>query len=82
LFYIETPDNEWVFGFCKTIVSQISFFKAMLLWPEIAKKAQAELDSVIGNDRLPTFADRDHLPYVNALALETLRWHSVAPMGQ
>ncbi|THU82960.1 cytochrome P450 [Dendrothele bispora CBS 962.96] len=64
-----------------TVSAIISFFKAMLLWPEVAQKAQAEIDSVIGNDRLPTFADRDQLPYVNAIALEALRWHTVAPTG-
>jgi len=65
----------------QTVSALISFFKAMLLWPEVAKKAQVEIDSVIGTDRLPTFADREHLPYVNAIALETLRWHTVAPTG-
>ncbi|THU84110.1 cytochrome P450 [Dendrothele bispora CBS 962.96] len=64
-----------------TVSAILSFFKAMLLWPEIAQKAQAEIDSVIGNDRLPTFADRDQLPYVNAVVLEALRWHTVAPTG-
>ncbi|KAF5367940.1 hypothetical protein D9758_004326 [Tetrapyrgos nigripes] len=62
-----------------TVATMIAFFKAMLLYPEVAQKAQAEIDRVIGSDRLPTFADRQHLPYVNALALETLRWHTVAP---
>jgi len=36
---------------------------------------------VIGNDRLPTLADRPHLPYVNAIVSEVLRWNSVAPTG-
>ncbi|KAG6833862.1 cytochrome c oxidase subunit 2 [Tephrocybe sp. NHM501043] len=53
----------------------------MTLFPETAKKAQAEIDSVVGNDRLPTFEDRPYLPYVDALAKEILRWHSVAPIG-
>lgn len=53
----------------------------MLLYPEVAKKAQAELDFVVGTDRLPTFEDRENLPYVNAIVKETIRWHPVAPMG-
>jgi len=53
----------------------------MLLYPEVAKKAQAELDSVVGTDRIPTFEDRDNLPYINAIVKETIRWHPVAPMG-
>ncbi len=54
----------------------------MLLYPEVQAKAQAEIDAVIGNDRLPRFDDRESLPYVNALVLEVTRWHTVAPIGQ
>jgi len=54
----------------------------MTLHPEVAKKAQAEIDAVVGNDRLPTFEDRPHLPYVDALAKEVLRWNVVAPTGR
>ncbi|KAG6865992.1 hypothetical protein C0991_009664 [Blastosporella zonata] len=53
----------------------------MALYPEVAKKAQAEIDSVIGNDRLPMFEDRPHLPYVDAVAKEVFRWHAVTPNG-
>lgn len=69
-------------GGADTTVSAIyAFFKAMALYPEVAAAAQAEIDSVVGSDRLPSFADRNDLPYVNALALEVLRWHSVVPTG-
>ena len=51
----------------------------MILHPEVAKKAQAEVDAVVGLDRLPSFADREKLPYINALVLEVMRWHSVVP---
>jgi len=53
----------------------------MTLYPEVARKAQAELDMVIGADRLPTFADRPHLPYIEALVKEVLRWNVVTPLG-
>ena len=53
----------------------------MASYPDVQKKAQAELDAVIGHDRLPTFADQDSLPYVSALAKECLRWRAVAPLG-
>lgn len=43
--------------------------------------AQAELDAVIGPQRLPEFGDRPSLPYMNALVKETLRWQLVAPLG-
>ncbi|KAI8996325.1 O-methylsterigmatocystin oxidoreductase [Trametes punicea] len=58
-----------------------SFFCAMLIHPEVQKRAQAELDAVIGPDRLPEYADRDSLPYINAVVKETLRWHNVSPLG-
>jgi len=54
----------------------------MTLYPDVARKAQAELDAVVGTDRLPQFSDRENLPYINAVALEILRWHCVAPTGK
>lgn len=53
----------------------------MTLYPEAQRKAQEELDRVVGTDRLPTFADRDHLPYVEALVTEVFRWNPVVPLG-
>ena len=53
----------------------------MSLYPEVQRKAQEELDSVIGSERLPTFADRERLPYIDAIVKETLRWHTVGPVG-
>ncbi|KAJ8520598.1 hypothetical protein ONZ45_g2648 [Pleurotus djamor] len=58
-----------------------TFFLAMLLYPECQRLAQQEIDRVIGPDRLPTFADRAALPYVNAVVQEVLRWKSVIPLG-
>ena len=58
-----------------------ALFLAMALYPEVQKKAQAEIDSVIGPDRLPTFEDRPFLPYINAVVKESLRWHVAAPLG-
>ena len=58
-----------------------TFVLAMTLFPETQKKAQEEIDAVIGKDRLPTMDDRPDLPYVNALHNEVLRWNPVAPLG-
>ena len=46
----------------------------MSLYPEVQKRAQEEIDRVVGKDRLPEFKDRDSLPYVAALIDECLRW--------
>lgn len=53
----------------------------MVNYPEVQQKAQEEIDRVVGQNRLPTFEDRDSLPYVFAVFKETLRWHNVAPLG-
>ena len=58
-----------------------SLFLALTLYPEVQKRAQAELDSVVSRDRLPTFDDRLRLPYIEALCKEVLRWKMVTPMG-
>lgn len=58
-----------------------AFFLAMVLFPDVQTKAQAELDSVVSGERLPCFEDRDSLPYINAVCKEVLRWHSVTPLG-
>lgn len=67
-------------GAADTTVSALyAFFLAMALNPSVVKKAQLELDAVVGTDRLPSFADREHLPYINALVKEVFRWNSVVP---
>jgi len=53
----------------------------MVLHPEVQEKARAELDAVVGQDRLPTFGDRPYLPYMEAVAKECARWHTVTPTG-
>ncbi|OCH88065.1 CyP450 monooxygenase [Obba rivulosa] len=57
------------------------FFLTMVLYPEVQKKAQAELEAVVGPSRLPEFSDRDALPYVNAIVMECMRWMPVIPLG-
>jgi cytochrome P450 len=54
----------------------------MALHPEIQATAQAELDAVVGNQRLPGYEDRERLPYIDALAKEVFRFHPIAPMGK
>ena len=65
-----------------TLVSSLSaFFLAMIIYPDVKRKAQAEIDSVIGSDRLPNLGDAERLPYVSALIQELHRWNTVVPMG-
>ncbi|KAI0055363.1 cytochrome P450 [Artomyces pyxidatus] len=52
-----------------------------LLNPEITKIAQAEIDAVVGRDRLPTFQDEAALPYVAAFIKEVTRFRPVVPLA-
>ncbi|KAF5348525.1 hypothetical protein D9756_009681 [Leucocoprinus leucothites] len=64
-----------------TVASVLTFFLAMLLHPDIQLKAQKELDSVIGPDRLPEFSDIAHLVFISAIVKELLRWNPIVPAG-
>ncbi|TCD67113.1 hypothetical protein EIP91_000576 [Steccherinum ochraceum] len=65
-------------GGADTTVSALgTFVLAMLLHPEVQRKAQAQIDAVVGNGRLPDFSDRPLLPYIDAILNETLRWQPV-----
>ncbi|KAK2011616.1 cytochrome P450 [Colletotrichum eremochloae] len=69
-------------GGADTTTSTISsFVLAMLMFPDVQKKAQMEIDRVVGSDRLPSFDDQPRLPYINALVKEALRWFPVVPVG-
>ncbi|KAF8834141.1 cytochrome P450 [Paxillus ammoniavirescens] len=57
------------------------FTLAMVQNPHVWKRAQAEIDAVLGMDRLPDFEDRPSLPYVEAIVRETMRWQPVTPFG-
>ena len=58
-----------------------SGFLALVTHPETLRAAHAELDAIIGADRLPTFEDEISLPYIRAMCKETLRWRPVAVLG-
>ncbi|TFK64018.1 cytochrome P450 [Pluteus cervinus] len=80
-------EQAWLAGTLFTAGSDTSsstftfFILAMRLYPEVMKKAQAEIDRVVGRERAPNFADRDKLPYIRALIKEVLRWGPVTPLG-
>ena len=53
----------------------------MAVHPDIQKKAQQEIDRLLGGERLPMLSDQDDLPYISALIKETYRWHSPLPIS-
>lgn len=50
-------------------------------YPDLVARAQAELDNVVGRDRLPDFADESDLVYCSALVREIMRWRTVIAGG-
>ncbi|KAJ7777026.1 cytochrome P450 [Mycena metata] len=65
-----------------TTVSALgTFVLAMIVNPEAQRKAQAELDSVVGVGSLPDFTDESATPYVSAIVKEVLRWRNVTPIA-
>lgn len=53
----------------------------MACFPEAQRKGQAEIDRVIGSERLPTMEDEYDLPYIRAMVKETLRWMPTTVTG-
>jgi cytochrome P450 len=65
----------------QTTSSITTFLLTMVLFPEVQKRVQAELDAVVGRKRLPNFEDRASLPYLEATIKESLRFHPPTPLG-
>lgn len=57
-------------------------FLAMIAYPDKQRKCQEELDAVVGQSRMPTFEDKDSLPYIKATVRELLRWRAISPLGR
>jgi cytochrome P450 len=57
------------------------FIQAMMVWPEVQKRAQEEIERVVGSDRLPVIDDYQNLPYIRCCVKETLRWMPTVIMG-
>ncbi|KAJ7123980.1 cytochrome P450 [Mycena crocata] len=67
------------YGGADTTVAVLgTFILAMTLYPEVQKKAQAAVDEVVGDGRLPDFNDK--IPYVDAIVREVLRWRPITPL--
>ncbi|CAH1992977.1 unnamed protein product [Acanthoscelides obtectus] len=58
----ETTSNT--LGFC---------FLYLVLYPEVQRKAQEEIDRALGRERAPMLSDRQRLPYIECIVWESLR---------
>jgi cytochrome P450 len=57
------------------------FMHAMACFPEVQNRMREEIYRVVGTDRLPSFVDRERLPYINAAIKEVYRWNPNSPLG-
>lgn len=75
------PSSLFGAGADTTASTLCSALLALVTHPQTMEAAHAELDTVIGRDRMPDFQDEPELPYIRALCKETLRWRPVAVLG-
>ncbi|KFH42702.1 Fumitremorgin C synthase-like protein [Hapsidospora chrysogenum ATCC 11550] len=68
-------------GYEATLTSARLIVKAIVLYPDCARRAREELDRVVGPDRLPRAEDQSDLPYVRAMVSEAMRWQPPAPFS-
>ncbi|KAH6891595.1 cytochrome P450 [Coprinopsis sp. MPI-PUGE-AT-0042] len=64
-----------------TVSTALSVMLALTMYPDVQRKAQEQVDSVVGQDRLPVFSDFEKLPYLQAVIKEAGRWHAVVPLA-
>ncbi|KAI0739893.1 cytochrome P450 [Daedaleopsis nitida] len=71
-----------IIGGVETTASIQQWFAAHIAdCPDIQEKAQAELDRIVGRDRLPNEEDEMQLPYIRAIAKEVARFHNPFWLG-
>ncbi|KZV67278.1 cytochrome P450 [Peniophora sp. CONT] len=86
-YRLSTHENAWLAasvngaGSDTTRATMEWWTFAMILYPGVQKRAQDELDAVIGRTRAPTFADMHQLPYICAMVKELIRWRPATPLA-
>lgn len=58
----------------------LAIVQAMIHYPEVQRKAQTEIDQVVGAGRSPRWSDMERLPYINMIVKEGHRWRPVLPL--
>nr|XP_004660165.1 cytochrome P450 1B1 [Jaculus jaculus] len=71
-----------IFGASQDTLSTALLWLLILFtrYPDVQARVQAELDRVVGRDRLPCMGDQPNLPYVMAFLYETMRFSSFLPV--
>ena len=74
--------GEMVEGGADTTSAQLlTFVMAMACYPRVQEKAQAQIDAYLDASRSPIWDDFAHLPYVNAIVKEGMRWRPVSSVA-
>ncbi|KIV84705.1 hypothetical protein PV11_00473 [Exophiala sideris] len=64
-----------------TAATLIGFIQAMVVFPEVQRKAQEEIDRVVGPDRMPTMEDAPNMQYIRGCVKESMRWMPTNILG-
>ncbi|KJA19119.1 hypothetical protein HYPSUDRAFT_44581 [Hypholoma sublateritium FD-334 SS-4] len=78
---MEAAGSGYGAGVGTTASTIMVFLVAMVLYPDIQKKAQEEIDCITKGNRLPEYSDQIHLPYIQAIIREVIRWKPIVPLG-
>ncbi|KAK6207530.1 cytochrome P450 [Colletotrichum tabaci] len=81
------PEMDLAFTLATSVQGGMETAPRQMMWLLVAAhanrdfltRAHAVLDKFVGRKRLPRFADRPRLSYVDAIASEVMRWRPVAP---
>ncbi|KAH6919266.1 cytochrome P450 [Coprinopsis sp. MPI-PUGE-AT-0042] len=77
----DTAGISYVAGSDTTVSSATALYVALGANPAVQRTAQAEIDALTGVERLPTIADAEQMPYIQAIVKEMSRWHTVVPLS-
>lgn len=74
--------QDMLFAGAETQSTTLEWAMALLIrHPEVMQRAQSELDTVVGTDRVVSESDLEHLPFLEAVVKEVLRVQPGAPIG-
>ncbi|KAA1473892.1 cytochrome P450 [Dentipellis sp. KUC8613] len=73
--------NHNLAGTDTTATAVTNAIVAFMQHPGVQRRAQADIDRVVGRNRLPTLDDQDNLPFIGAACREILRWKVIVPLG-
>ena len=89
LFHGFNPEEQLEQVILDLFSAGVETLKTSILWsmvymlhnPDVMKKVQDELDTVVGSERLPAVKDMSELTYTKATIFEIMRRSSVVPLG-